>query len=325
MGEARRTRPARHGRHRGTEDPPRVHGDQPGLAECALRWWPFVAGALAVTAILLGTYLVAGIGLVAGVGPRSPDASAAEHLARPATTPPTDRVDQPADRMAPETPPPGIHRLISTYTTRFKAGEPRVRNIQIGARRLDGTLVRPGAVFSFNRVVGPRTRSRGYVPAPAIVGSRMVDDVGGGICQVSATLFNAVFQGGLKIRKWRAHSLWMPEYPRGREAAVAYPDLDFTWRNDTGRPVTISASYTQTSLTVSLWGTRRYEVRARRSQPYAFVPFTSAVLRGPRCVPMTGGRGFQIDVWRTLKSDGRQVRRERFHTGYRPQTQVHCA
>lgn len=324
MGEARRTRPARHGRHRGAEDPPRVHGDQPGLAECALRWWPFVAGALAVTAILLGTYLVAGIGLVAGLGRRSPDASAAERPARPATIPPSDRAARSAERVVPETPPPGIHRLISTYTTRFKAGEPRVRNIQIGARRLDGTLVRPGAVFSFNRVVGPRTRSRGYVPAPAIVGSRMVDDVGGGICQVSATLFNAVFQGGLKIRNWRAHSLWMPDYPMGREAAVAYPHLDFTWRNDTGRPVMISASYTHTSLTVSLWGTRRYEVRSRRSRAYAFVPFTSAFVRGPHCVPTTGGRGFQIDVWRTLKSDGRRVRRERFHTDYRPQTQVRC-
>ncbi|WP_192810087.1 VanW family protein [Actinomadura rudentiformis] len=320
MGEARRTGPARHGRHRGAEDPPRVHGDQPGLAECALRWWPFVAGALAVTAILLGTYLVAGIGLVAGLGPRSPNASAAERPVRPATTPPAS-----AARSASDTPPPGIHRLISTYTTRFKAGEPRVRNIQIGARRLDGTLVRPGAVFSFNRVVGPRTRGRGYVPAPAIVGSRMVDDVGGGICQVSATLFNAVFQGGLKIRKWRPHSMWMPDYPQGREAAVAYPGLDFTWRNDTGRPVLIRASYTHASLTVSLWGTRRYEVRTRRSQPYAFVPFTSAVVRGPRCIPMTGGRGFQIDVWRTLKSDGRQVRREKFHTTYGPQARVRCA
>ncbi|MFG2006402.1 VanW family protein [Spirillospora sp. NPDC048911] len=298
--------------------PFRIHGDQPGLAECALRWWPLVAGTLAVTAILLGTYLVAGI------GPRSQGAAAAERPTRPTPALPRPRADRSVSDQAPEPPALGVHRRISTYTTRYKAAEPRVRNIQIAARALDGTLVRPGAVFSFNRVVGPRTPGRGYVPAPTIVGSRMVNDVGGGICQVSATLFNAVFQGGMKIVRSRPHSMWLREYPKGREAAVAYPHLDFTWRNDTGWPVMIRASSTGTSLTVSLWGTRRYTVRTERSKPYAFVPFTSTIDRRPGCVVMAGGRGFQIDVWRVLLRDGRRVRREKFHTAYGPQARVRC-
>ncbi|GAA2630346.1 hypothetical protein GCM10010411_80170 [Actinomadura fulvescens] len=276
-----------------------------------------------MTAILLGTYLVAGI------APRSPGASAAEHSVRSApAAPPLARGHRSAGGgpvVAGSADPVAAGRPISSYTTRFKAGEPRVRNIQLGAQALDGTLVGPGAVFSFNRVVGPRTRSRGYVPAPAIIGSRLVNDVGGGICQVSATLFNAVFQGGMEIRKWRAHSMWMPEYPQGREAAVAYPQLDLTWRNDTGRPVLIRASYTRASLTVSLWGTRRYDVGIERSKAYAFVPFTSSIDRRPGCVAMAGGRGFQVDVWRVLNSDGRRVRREKFHTAYQPQARVRCA
>jgi hypothetical protein len=214
---------------------------------------------------------------------------------------------------------------ISSYTTRFRPREPRVHNIQIAARILDGTVVRPGQTFSFNRVVGPRTRSRGYVPAPSIAGTRLVGrDVGGGICQVSSTLFNAVFEGGLRIRRTRSHSLWMPEYPVGREAAVAYPHLDFTWTNDSGRPVTIRASYTSASLTISLWGSRRYDVRSKTSRRYGFTSYGSAIGSGPWCVPARGARGFKVDVWRVLERDGREVRRERFHTTYEPQTEIRC-
>ncbi|MEU5882744.1 VanW family protein [Spirillospora sp. NPDC047279] len=333
MSGARRAKPAvrgRHGRHRGNEETARIHRGQPGLGECALRWWPYVAGMLAATMLLLGAYLVA------GTGPDSRGAAAAERAVVPGgAAPVADPAGQSGRRTArqpvpaPDGPTPqmralGIHQRISSYTTSFRAGEPRVRNIQVGAARLDGTVVRPGATFSFNRVVGPRTRGRGYVPAPAILGERMVDDVGGGICQVSATLFNAVFDGGMKIRESRAHSMWLPEYPKGREAAVAYPQLDFTWHNDSGHPVMVRATHTRTTLTVSLWGTRRFDVRAERSKPYRFVPFSRSVDRGRRCVAMPGGRGFQVDVWRVLSDGGRHLRRERFHTAYRPQPQVRC-
>ncbi len=276
----------------------------------ALLLWPVAAGTLVVTGFLLGEYL--------GVA-RDPGAQAAARAgsaSRPAASPAP---------SAPSARPGAGERRISRYTTRFKPGEPRVRNIEIAARILDGRTVRPGATFSFNRAVGPRTRSRGYVPAPAIVGTRLRKDVGGGICQVSTTLFNAVFQAGLDIRRVRAHSLYMPEYPQGREAAVAYPGLDFTWRNDSGHPVVIRTSYTRSTLTVSLWGRRRFDVRSRSSGRYAFAPHGAGTGRGHRCVPMAGRRGFAIDVWRTLLEDGRPVRRERFHTRYQPQPRVECA
>ncbi|TDC14092.1 hypothetical protein E1284_17925 [Actinomadura bangladeshensis] len=213
---------------------------------------------------------------------------------------------------------------MSSYTTRFAPGEPRVRNIELAARILDGNIVEPGATFSFNDVVGPRTRSRGYVPAPAIMGARLVKDVGGGICQVSSTLFNAVFRAGLDIRKSRAHTMWMPEYPEGREAAVSYPKLDFTWRNDTDAPVRIQAAYTGSSLTVTLWGERKYEVRSRTSERYGFTPYRTGVGHGRKCVPMAGRKGFAIDVRRTLYAGGRMVRSEKFHTEYRSQPKVKC-
>ena len=265
------------------------------------RWWPFAVGALAATGLLLGVYLWA---------PRKSGASVAEGAA-------------PGDSARPDAASRSGAPMAS-YTTRFQPGQPRVRNIELAARLLDGRVVRPGATFSFNRVVGPRTRGRGYVPAPAIMGSRLVKDVGGGICQVSTTLFNAVFRAGLDIRKARAHTMWMPEYPEGREAAVSYPDLDFTWKNDTGRPVRIEAGYTGSSLTVNLWGERKYEVRSTTSERYGFTPYGAGVGHGRKCVPMTGRKGFKIDVWRTLYAEGRKVRREKFHTEYRPQPKVKC-
>ncbi|WUH97883.1 VanW family protein [Spirillospora sp. NBC_00431] len=288
---------------------PRCHGSrQSELRECVQRWWPFVAGTLATTGLLLGAYL--------GV-PREPGASA--KLAVLGGLAPD---GAPPKKIVPDRPPP--ERPMSSYTTRFKPGEPRVRNIELGAQILNGHIVASGATFSFNDVVGPRTASRGYVPAPAIIGPRLVNDVGGGICQVSATLFNAVFRAGMDIRKARAHSMYMPGYPEGREAAVAYPDLDFTWRNDTGRPVRLQVTYTASSLTVSLYGERKYQVRSKTSERYGFMPYTTGVGRGPKCVPTTGRRGFEIDVWRTLLENGRKVRRERFHTEYAPQPQVRC-
>ncbi|WP_433466873.1 VanW family protein [Spirillospora sp. CA-128828] len=262
-----------------------------------------MAGALATTGLLLGAYLDF---------PRRPGASAAlavpEHAA--------------AGSAAPDAAPP--ERPMSAYTTEFTPGEPRVRNIELAAQILDGHIVEPGTTFSFNDVVGPRTRSRGYVPAPAIMGSRLVKDVGGGICQVSTTLYNAVFRAGLDIRKARAHTMWMPEYPEGREAAVFYPGLDFTWKNDTDAPVRIQAAYTASSLTVSLWGERKYEVQSRTSERYGFKSYGTGEGRGQKCVPMTGRKGFKIDVWRTLSAGGREVRRERFHTEYRAQPRVKC-
>ncbi|GGV09648.1 hypothetical protein GCM10010182_31600 [Actinomadura cremea] len=276
----------------------RYRADQRALRDHVRRWWPFVVGALVANGFLVATYLWA---------PQEPAATA---------------VSAPDAAAARRADP--VERPMSTFTTRFERGEPRVRNIEIAARRLDGEVVQPGATFSFNEVVGPRTEDRGYVSAPVIMGSRVVNDTGGGICQVSSTLYNAVFRAGLDIQKARAHTMWIPEYPDGREAAVAYPDLDFLWRNDTAHPVRIEVDYTDSSLTVGLWGERRYEVRSETSERYDRTPYGTAVGSGSRCVPTTGREGFEIDVWRVLLEDGRKVRREKYHTEYQPQPAVTC-
>ncbi|MCP2337045.1 VanW family protein [Actinomadura rupiterrae] len=231
--------------------------------------------------------------------------------------------DSPRARPMIAGPQDGSQKLAG-YTTRFKPGEARVQNIRIGAKAIDGYVVKPGRAFSFNKVVGPRSASRGYVSAPTIVGSRLVDDLGGGICQVSATLWNAVFQAGLKITESHPHTLWMPEYPQGREAAVAWPSLDFVWRNDSAGPIRLRTEVTADTLTVSLWGTPKYQVKTVTSKRYGYTRAGTFVDASRRCVPMPGGPGFQIDVYRTLSHQGRMIRRDRFHTVYQPEPKVTC-
>ncbi|WP_158588146.1 VanW family protein [Actinomadura logoneensis] len=234
------------------------------------------------------------------------------------------RPADPVSARPADTDPRDGSRRLAEFTTGFKPGEARVTNIRLGAKAVDGHVVPAGGSFSFNKVVGPRSAARGYVPAPTIVGSRLVDDLGGGICQVSATLWNAVFEAGLSITKSHPHTLWMPEYPKGREAAVAWPSLDFVWRNDSAGPVRIRARVDGGSLTVSLWGTPKYEVKTVSSKRYALTRAGTFSDASRRCVPMPGGPGFQIDVYRTLSQHGRTIRRDRFHTVYQPEPKVTC-
>ncbi|GAA1581006.1 VanW family protein [Actinomadura kijaniata] len=218
----------------------------------------------------------------------------------------------------------GIRERISTFTTRFPCCAPRVRNIQTISRILDGRIVRPGETFSLNGTVGRRDRARGFVEAPMILNGRFVNDVGGGVSQFTTTMFNAVFFGGLEDVQHTPHSFHISRYPAGRESTVSYPQPDFRWRNDSPYGVLIDTSFTGTSVTVTFWSTRRYEIRSQSSARYAVRGFESRTESGPGCIPMPGAEGFKIDVWRIFKRDGKVVRRQKFHTTYLPEPRVTC-
>ncbi|WP_344940055.1 VanW family protein [Actinomadura miaoliensis] len=218
----------------------------------------------------------------------------------------------------------GIKEKISGFTTNHPCCAPRVTNIQTIARILDGYIVRPGETFSLNGVVGRRDRARGFVPAPMILNGRYVDDVGGGVSQFVTTMFNAVFFGGLQDVQHTPHSFYISRYPAGRESTVSYPEPDFRWRNDSPYGVLIKTSYTATSITVTFWSTKRFDIESRSSGRYNVRPFESITDSGPRCIPMPGAEGFSIDVWRIFKKDGRVVRRQKFHTVYQPEPKLTC-
>ncbi|HEX5366055.1 MAG TPA: VanW family protein [Acidimicrobiales bacterium] len=141
------------------------------------------------------------------------------------------------------------------FTTYYDAGQPRVINIHRIADMVRGTVILPGETFSMNEVVGPRTPEKGFVEAGAIREGEHVDEVGGGVSQFATTTFNAAYFAGLDIHTYQPHSEWFSRYPPGREATMGYPAPDLKITNDTPHGVLIWTSYTDTSVTVTLYST----------------------------------------------------------------------
>ncbi len=129
---------------------------------------------------------------------------------------------------------------IGRYVTSFNPhNKNRSNNIRLAAKAINNYVVFPGETFSFNRVVGKRTEIRGYLRAPVIVRGEFSEDIGGGICQVSSTLFNAVDNAGLQIVERFSHSREVPYIPPGRDATVSWYGPDFEFKNKYNQPVLI--------------------------------------------------------------------------------------
>ncbi len=148
-----------------------------------------------------------------------------------------------------------VDRLIGTFTTQYVPGQPRVTNIRRIARAIDGTVIAPGKQFSLNALAGERTEAKGYVPAPFIAeGNKLEDSVGGGVSQVSTTMYNAAYFAGLQLDSHTPHSFFISRYPAGRESTLNFGSIDLLWTNDTDTPVFVRTSSDATSVTVALYG-----------------------------------------------------------------------
>ncbi|BBH67866.1 hypothetical protein ACTI_45510 [Actinoplanes sp. OR16] len=250
------------------------------------------------------TATTAGVERRAGTGGWSVDTTsavaaltAAAGSGRPeATVPTTPRPagTQPADLA-------GVDQLIGSFTTYHGCCQPRVTNIHLIARTVDGTVVAPGATFSLNERAGERTRAKGYVPAPAIVGGELHDELGGGVSQFSTTLFNAVWFAGLPSLKHQPHTKYISRYPAGREATLDWGNIDNVFRNDTAVPIVIRARTTATSVTVALYGHTGDR--------------TVDSVTGPR-TPSGPDGGFSVSVTRTIHDDGRTTGTTTAHWTY---------
>ena len=127
-----------------------------------------------------------------------------------------------------------ITGLVASYQT-FYGGEPnRIHNVQLVSHLVDNHVIAPGATFSFNQTTGARTAEKGFREAPVIINGELQTGLGGGVCQVSTTVFNAAYEAGLPIVSRTNHALYISHYPQGRDATVNYPDTDLKFTNDTG-------------------------------------------------------------------------------------------
>jgi vancomycin resistance protein YoaR len=159
----------------------------------------------------------------------------------------------------------GIKSLVGGYETVYGGVANRIHNVQLVAHLIDNHLIAPGAEFSFNATTGERSSDKGFLEAPVIINGELKTGLGGGVCQVSTTVFNAAYEAGLSITDRTNHALYISHYPLGRDATVNYPDTDLRFLNDTKHWLLLRTFVGSSSLTVALYGApqhRRVESEA---------------------------------------------------------------
>jgi vancomycin resistance protein YoaR len=155
--------------------------------------------------------------------------------------------------------------VVGKYTTYFNAGVAgRTKNIELSADAINNVILGVGDVFSFNTTVGPSDEAHGYQPAEEIVNKKLVMGIGGGICQTSSTLFNAVDVLGVGYVEKHHHSLSVGYVPKGRDATVSYGGKDFRFENTTGVPLLLKAIVSKGSLTVEVRTSKDYQTQMKK-------------------------------------------------------------
>src|SRR5215211_6171664 len=177
----------------------------------------------------------------------------------------------------------GIKRRVSTFTTDMGVSSSnRIWNVHLMADYIDGTIIKPGKTFSFNKVVGPRTPERGFREGQMILGSLLVPAIGGGVCQTATTLFNNAFELGLPVKERHNHSWYISHYPIGRDATVSWGGPDLKFKNDLKHAILIKTSYTDSTLTFA----------------------------------GSHAQGFDITVFRKVYEHGKLIRKDSFTSNY---------
>lgn len=213
------------------------------------------------------------------------------------------------------------------YSMEAKAAD-RTHNLKVGAAAIDGTVLMPGEVFSFNDVVGERSAEAGYRYAPGITSGEVVDVLGGGICQVASSLHGAVFFSGMPIERSRPHSRPSSYVDMGLDATVVYPTIDLRFRNDFDFPVVIHMSVNQGKVQAEILGPRRpYQVAFERELDEV-LPFRTVYRDDPRLklgttrVAQRGMRGFSVTRVRKLYQAGDEVGADEWKLEYPPTTEI---
>ncbi len=220
-----------------------------------------------------------------------------------------------------------ITELVSEFTTPYNCCEPRVTNIQRAAEMLDGTIIPAGGRFSLNEALGERTLARGFVSAPQIAGGRLEEAVGGGVSQVSTTLYNAAFFAGLEIVAHTPHQFWISRYPKGREATLSYGGPEMVFVNDWPAAILMSVSAGSNGVTVKFFSSKLgRRVETETGEPTDVVEPTIHEEEDPTLKPgervvdqELGGAGFTISYTRKVWAGDTLKRDERYTWKYDPE------
>lgn len=222
------------------------------------------------------------------------------------------------DKLVPDSALHSISEVVSSYSTNFSAyNRSRSENLRVAAEKLDGVILMPGEVFSFNDFVGKRTSENGFKMAGVYRKGRHDVDWGGGVCQVSTTLFNSAILANLKIEKRGNHTFTVPYVPLGRDAAVSYGELDMKFVNTMSTPIAIVSKWVPGKLTFTLLGTKEDGVeikvvqRMTESWEHETLFEDDPELKlGEEIELEKGGKGYKAITHRIVYKDGVEISRE---------------
>ncbi len=208
---------------------------------------------------------------------------------------------------------------LGYYSTKYNAGDvSRSHNVALASQKINEVVLAPGDVFSYNETVGPRTTERGFRVANVYVGNRVEPGVGGGICQVSSTLYNAVVLADLKIETRTNHSLPVTYVPLGRDATVSYGSIDFKFSNNTQAPIKIVASAGGGINKIAIYGTKEnknktIEISSQciaTSAPRLVQKEDPNLPEGTVEVEQKGANGSTYNTYKITKENGKVVKSE---------------
>ncbi len=212
---------------------------------------------------------------------------------------------------------------VTSFSVKTEVDRNRAQNIKLSASKIHNYILAPGQVFSFNEVVGERTVEAGYRDAYIFVNGSVVKDVGGGICQVTSTLYYAVLFADLEVIERVNHMFAVSYIPLGIDATVAYGSVDFRFRNNTAWPVRLECVVTaDNKLHVKILGTNETPGKSVSvtTKLVRTIPYTETKINDPNLpagktvVVQEGSQGYVVDTYKTIKIDGKVVSEKKLHT-----------
>ncbi|MFC7404987.1 VanW family protein [Georgenia alba] len=219
----------------------------------------------------------------------------------------------------------GVHEVIAEFSTPMPYDPVRTSNLETGAAKASGTLVMPGEEFSLLDAIGPISEANGYVSSGVVEDGFESTATGGGLSQLSTTLYNVAFLAGMDDVAHTPHSRWFDRYPQGREATLWEPSTDMVWRNNTDHGVLVEAWVSSDQVHARLWGTDVWDVETWTSDPYDVVEPQTVYNPSPECIPESGGQsGFSVTVTRQRSRDGGPVDEQTWNWTYSPWNHVVC-
>lgn len=208
--------------------------------------------------------------------------------------------------------------LLGTFSTRYdESNKSRTTNLKLAVSKINGKVIMPGEIFSYNKTLGKRTAEAGYKDAAGYAGGKVVQMIGGGICQISSTLYDAVVYANLDIVERHNHAFTTSYVGAGKDATVVYGSLDFKFKNNRQYPITIKASAQNGIAQISIYGIREeteYEVEISTTI-LNYIPFKviyeddASLAEGTEKVTQYGSNGCKSITYKILKLNGKEVSR----------------